>query len=261
MKKKLLLGILTIIFFNGYSTQSNNYYTEKVLLRAKELLESLPDEEDSYGLKKKFPSARIVSATCQDNKWQLETEIDIIHSMIFVLPKTQDDYNRSGGFDKAIMTTSTSREEDNTILVFILINPQFFQEDDINDINLDYLASCMLHEAVHFYQQSIYRKMKKSIPIDNESIEKREKEAYDFQVKFVDQILKDNNLSLDVKAPKLSMPVLEQMTGERMYLLILEVDRLNYGKLGIGLSSLIVYRQYSDLYLKLFVNQLINNRQ
>lgn len=248
VKKIFLTVILSILCMTAVilSHQNNKKKNvEKVLETAKELLANLPQSEDIYGLKRASSLFSIVTASCENGNWNLELEVGKTYSLIFILPKTKKDYERSGLLERAIMSTGSNQFSDPP--VYVIMNPRFLNEENMKGVELDYLASCMLHESVHLYQRTIL--MRKGLKESGElkDVIKREKEAYFFQAKFIGQILSRNKIGQQIIIP--SLPKQQgQMTTYDLEHFCEEVNNVNNGKLGFGLASLIVCSEYPDLY-------------
>lgn len=259
VRKKVLiviLGVLSLISVVFFLRSNNNKEkAEKILVRAKELLVNLPQSEDIYGLKMASPIFSIVEASYKDGNWNLELEVGKTYSLIFILPKTKRDYERSGLLERAIMSTGSNQFSNPP--VYVIMNPRFLKEENMKGIGLDYLASTMLHESVHLYQRTIL--MRKGVKESNElrDVIQREKEAYTFQAKFIGQILSKNKISQQIIIPSLPKPQ-SQMTAHDLEHFCDEVNNVNNGKLGFGLASLIVCNEYPDLYTS-FANTRYQN--
>lgn len=254
----VILSILSVIVITVILSHQNNNKknAEKVLETAKELLSNLPSSEDIYGLKRASSLFSIVEASYKDGNWNLELEVGKTYSLIFILPKTKRDYEKSDLLKRAIMSTGSNPFSNPP--VYVIMNPRFLNEKSMKGVNLDYLASCMLHESVHLYQRTIL--IRKGLKESNEpkDVIQREKEAYDFQIKFISQILSRNKISQQIIIPSLPKQQ-DKMTAYDLGHFCNEVNNVNNGKLGFGLASLIVSSEYPDLYASFAnINSAIN---
>ena len=75
-------------------------------------------------------------------------------------------------------------------------------------------------------------------------VRNREKEAYSFQAKFINQILSRNNINKQIIVPVVNIKTINY---EGLQNLCQKVDEINDYKLG-PLSSLIVFQEYPDEY-------------
>lgn len=241
----IIFGIIIIFLFNKNDDRKN---VERLLSRAKELINSLPVNEYDYGLRKVFPSAAVLSGSFEKGKWKIDTEAGKEYALIFILPKTQNDYERCVGLDRVIMATASS--EGSLIPFLVVINPKQLRKEDMTGINFDYLASTMLHESIHVYQRSLLKRKGLELSSSDQASIAREKEAYTFQAKFIDKILFDNKIENRIIVPILSLEKQKQMTSDGLSNFCKEVDYLNKNKLGY-LCTLVVFEAYPDMYAPL----------
>lgn len=244
----LILTTAFVIFL--FNKNDNKQNAERLLSRAKELINSLPVNEYDYGLRKVFPSAAVLSGSFEKGKWKIDTEVGKEYTLIFILPKTQDDYERCIGLDRVIMATASS--EESLIPFLVVVNPKQLKKEDMTGINFDYLASLMLHESVHVYQRSLLKRKGLELSSSDQASTAREKEAYTFQAKFIDKILFDNKIENRIIVPILSLEKQKQMTLDGLSNFCKEVDYLNKNKLG-NLCTLVVFEAYPDMYAPLVI--------
>lgn len=244
-----ILSLISVVFF--LHVNNNEEKAEKILVRAKEMINNLPESDDVYGFKRVFPSASIVSAVCENGHWKFKIEKGRNYIIVFILPKTQSDYKKSDGLENTIMATGS--DPNSKLPVYVIINPNYLSNVNKGGVELDYLASCMLHESVHLYQRTLL--MRKGLKESNElkDVIQREREAYAFQSKFIGQILMKNKIDKRIIVPNLSKEWQQKMTSSDLGSFCKTVNDINDGKLGQGLASLIVCDTYPDLYVS-FVN-------
>ncbi len=220
----------------------------EVLGRAKEMLANLPASEDTYGLKQVFNTAEVVPAIFNGKGLQMTLVEGQKYIIVFCLPNSQDDYQKFGGPDSTIMyVVNDSNDAKNFVPVYAIINPQRILEYSKDEKSLDYLASVMLHETVHLYQRSLALRNGQKVSYSLEAVKQREKEAYSFQAKFLNQILFRNKIDTKVLVPMFDI---KKINKQGLSTLCGEVDRLNGYKLG-PIASLIVFNAYPDIYVSI----------
>jgi len=205
----------------------------------------LPANEDHYGLKGIFKTAEILPASFNGTKMEVKTEPGKVYSILFFLPENQEDYERLGGPNNAIMFTATNGNPLFSIPVYIVINPEKMLEYENDGVSLDYLASCMLHETIHVYQRSLLLRRNQNVSYSPEAVKEREKEAYTFQAKFIRQILLRNKIDGKIFVPIFNI---QKINRQGLSNLCEEVDKLNGYKLG-PLTPLIVFNAYPDIFV------------
>lgn len=237
----------TLIVSNDISTEESPALniSNEALKRAKEMLAVLPASDDPYGIKEIFTTTEIIPTSVKGNSFDLKLQPGKEYCIVFFLPENEEDYKKTGGFLDAIMYTATSSSPE--LPVFGVINPKAICDYKNNEVSLDYAASMFLHEVVHIYQRSACLRNGQSVSNDIEDIKRREKEAYYFQSKFINQILSRNNIDKKVIVPVIDI---KKINYEGLQNLCQKVDEMNNYKLG-PLSSLIVFQKYPDIYVSI----------
>jgi hypothetical protein len=245
-----IFAVSTIIYFLNDKSRNTNEVSRKsieALKRAKEMLADLPENDDIYGLKQVFNTAEIVPISYKGKELQATLSPGKNYCIVFFLPESQEDYEKSGGPKDVIMYTATDANKLSSIPVYVVINPVKMQKFKNNGVFLDYLASSMLHETVHVYQRSLLLRNGQKVSISVDAIEQREKEAYSFQAKFINQILVRNKIDTKIAVPILDI---RGINKKGLSNLCEEVDRINGYKLG-PVASLVVFNAYPDTYISI----------
>jgi len=247
MKKILLLSALLLVsslnFNCGDKTKmsvnqkpdttktevSDLQKAQNILNRAKNLLLNFPAEKDIYGAKDVFDYSTVTTCT-YDGTWNFS--LDGQPYLIFLVP-TQSDFDKGCPNMPVVMVTKSGKISD-TEFPFVVINPRWLQIINA-EVDLDYLASCMIHEAIHCWRfmGTVSNKLK---PI---SSTEREKEAYLFQFQFIPIILERNGIG-GAKAPAERLRI---NSHQDMLNAAAVVDQSNGGKLGM-LSNLVFQKAY-----------------
>lgn len=221
---------------------SNEQKAKLVLNRAKDLLVQLDATKDPNGLKSDlkniFPGSLITQSRFIDGQWEFLIP-EGGFSILFLL-SSQEDFDKGCGDPVVMMTTNGNFNGQE--FSFIILNPQWLNLAK-TDADYDYLASAMLHEAVHCWQFfKVISGQRKQI----ESIE-REKEAYTFQFEFLPIILKRNNLE------NITIPDdLQVKNYKDMLIGASKTDLANDSKLSM-LSNLVFQKKYFKACLPLLV--------
>jgi hypothetical protein len=147
---------------------------------------------------------------------------------LFLLPESQADYDKGCG-KPAVMGTQKGNIAGREILL-VIFNPKFLEMAN-SEVFMDYLATTMLHESMHVFQWFMTQKTKVELP----SLE-REKQAYLFQLEFLQTVLVKNNIE-NVKVPKSSkINSIQDITKAAQ-----AIDAANNYKLG-PLATLVLYQ-------------------
>lgn len=215
----------------------------EALKRAKEMLATLPASDDPYGIKQIFTTAVVVPASFNNGAFNIELTPGKEYCIVFVLPEGQSDYDQSGGPLHSVLYTSM--DGSSQLPIFVVINRDKICNYSNDEVSFDYLASMFLHEVIHVYQRSLALKNGQDISFDIEDVKKREKEAYSFQSKFINQILSRNNIDKKVTVPIIDI---KKINYEGLQNLCRKVDEMNGYRLG-PLASLMVFQEYPDEYV------------
>jgi hypothetical protein len=144
------------------------------------------------------------------------------------LPESQVDYDKGCG-KPAVMGTQKGNFMGREILL-VIFNPKFLEMAN-SEVFMDYLATTMLHESIHVFQWFMTQKTKVELP----SLE-REKQAYIFQLEFLQTVLAKNNIE-NVQVPK-GVKINNQ---KDITLAAQKIDEMNNYKLG-PLATLVLYQ-------------------
>jgi len=254
MKKILLLSVLLLVSFSNFNCGNKNKVNQKpqvpqngisdyqkaqqLLIRTKNLLLEFPTEKDIYGVKNVFDGSVVTTCIHDDGTWNFSIEGQPY--LIFLVP-TQHDFDEGCPNMNAVMVTKSGKIND-VEFPFIVINPMWLQIAK-TEVDLDYLATCMVHESIHCrrFMGVTLGKLKQI------SSTEREKEAYTFQFRFLPMVLERNNLQ------KSQIPQAVEINSHKdMIVAASKIDVANGGKLGM-LSSLVLQNAYLEKCLPFLV--------
>ncbi len=260
--RNILFLVITFCFFacNQIKKVEKEFSTmeeaQELLARAKYLAQMLPDKFDTFGFKKAIMNAVVLPATGTVGKVQMTLVGGQSYSIVYLLP----DEPLFNSLDKNIQENVLAFTGTNTggeLLFYIMLNPKMLKQNLKSNINRDWSATSMIHEAIHFYQRSVLKA--KNIPLDTsaQASSEREQEAYDFQSLFIPIVLKENNMSSSVQYFSLTKEQEKTIYGFKDLIpYIALTDSLNQKKLG-SFAQLIFYSNNREICSKFLSNHFV----